>query len=374
MNLFLSLFAAAGLLLSGSLATAQSVSPPITLPHYAPDHPHLTPKDWRSANERVDQAGGWKAYAREAAEAAKVGKAPHAAPADPSGKGGTPAPLTLRRALDLAINAQPELVQSLGGVTLEAPDYLRLSSAQRSALTKHAELVAEVSRHYYAAVAAQERVAYQHQVTEAMAIAAELAGRMRSVGNLNAIHQSEEQLTYAKTVKELVKAEQAAVTARERLIRRLNLSGADATFSLPSKLPDLPTAPNALSPLEQRLIAEAPADASSSVSERLPASVSLRSEVRQAYSHYRRAYDLARHHRDEVLPLQRRISEEQLLRYNGMLIGVFELLADAKDQVKAVEGYLDALYAFWTAEADLAPKLAALKDHMTSFRRSTWTQ
>lgn len=371
MNLFLSPLAAAGLLLFGSLATAQSVSPRITLPHYAPDDPHLTLKDWRRANDQVEQAGGWKAYAREAAGAEK---APHAAPVDPSGNAGNPVLLTLRRALDLAMSAQPSLVQSLSGVNVQAPDYLRLSSAQRSALTKHAELVADVSRHYYAAVAAHERVVYQHQVTEAMAIAAELAGRMRSVGNLNAIHQSEEQLNYAKTVKELVKAEQAAVTARERLIRRLNLSGADATFSLPSKLPDLPTSPDTLSPLELRLTSEPPVTDTASALERLPASVSLRSEVRQAYSQYRRAYDLARHHRDEVLPLQRRISEEQLLRYNGMLIGVFELLADAKDQVKAVQEYLDALHIFWNAEADLTPKLAALKDHMTSFRRSTWTQ
>ena len=44
---------------------------------------------------------------------------------------------------------------------------------------------------------------------------------------------------------------------------------------------------------------------------------------------YRTAYDLARHYRDEIVPLRKRISEENLLRYNGMLIGVFELLADA---------------------------------------------
>ena len=54
-----------------------------------------------------------------------------------------------------------------------------------------------------------------------------------------------------------------------------------------------------------------------------------RSEVRETYSAYRTAYDLAKHYRDEVVPLRKRISEENLLRYNGMLISVFELLADA---------------------------------------------
>ena len=61
--------------------------------------------------------------------------------------------------------------------------------------------------------------------------------------------------------------------------------------------------------------------------------VNARSEVREAYSAYRTAYDLARHYRDEVVPLRKRISDENLLRYNGMLIGVFELLADAREQV-----------------------------------------
>ena len=57
--------------------------------------------------------------------------------------------------------------------------------------------------------------------------------------------------------------------------------------------------------------------------------MNARSEVREAYRAWRTAYDVARHYRDEMVPLAKRISEENLLRYNGMLIGVFELLADA---------------------------------------------
>lgn len=53
------------------------------------------------------------------------------------------------------------------------------------------------------------------------------------------------------------------------------------------------------------------------------------------------------------MPLRRRISEEHLLRYNGMLIGVFELLADARAQIAAVNGYIDALRDFWLARAAL---------------------
>ncbi|MBL8339900.1 MAG: TolC family protein [Rubrivivax sp.] len=81
--------------------------------------------------------------------------------------------------------------------------------------------------------------------------------------------------------------------------------------------------------------------------------VDARSEVREAYGHYRNAHDIARHHRDEIVPLKKRISEEQLLRYNGMLIGVFELLADARAQIASVAGAIDALRDFWLAEGEL---------------------
>ena len=53
------------------------------------------------------------------------------------------------------------------------------------------------------------------------------------------------------------------------------------------------------------------------------------------------------------MPLRKRISEENVLRYNGMLISVFELLADARTQIASVNAYIDALRDFWTADASL---------------------
>src|SRR5690606_27660179 len=51
--------------------------------------------------------------------------------------------------------------------------------------------------------------------------------------------------------------------------------------------------------------------------------VKARSEAREAYGAYRTAFDLAKHYRDEIVPLRKRISDESVLRYNGMLISVF---------------------------------------------------
>ena len=81
--------------------------------------------------------------------------------------------------------------------------------------------------------------------------------------------------------------------------------------------------------------------------------VRARSEVREAYSAYRTAYDLAKHYRDEIVPLRKRISEENLLRYNGMLISVFELLTDARQQVGSVNAYIETLRDYWLSEANL---------------------
>ena len=81
--------------------------------------------------------------------------------------------------------------------------------------------------------------------------------------------------------------------------------------------------------------------------------VRARSEVREAHAAYRTTFELARHYRDEVVPLRKRISEENLLRYNGMLIGVFELLADARQQVAAVNAYIESLRDFWVADSNL---------------------
>ena len=90
-----------------------------------------------------------------------------------------------------------------------------------------------------------------------------------------------------------------------------------------------------------------------SVNSLAEAAINARSEVREAYLGYRVNYDIAKHYRDEVVPIRKRIADENLLRYNGMIIGVFELLADARAQITSVNGYIDALRDFWLAKADL---------------------
>ena len=85
--------------------------------------------------------------------------------------------------------------------------------------------------------------------------------------------------------------------------------------------------------------------------------INARSEVRESYAAYLTAYELAKHYRDEIVPLRKQIADENMLRYNGMLISVFELLADAREQVASINAYIEALKDFWLAQTELEKSL-----------------
>jgi len=101
--------------------------------------------------------------------------------------------------------------------------------------------------------------------------------------------------------------------------------------------------------------------------------VQAASQLREAYGTYRTAYDLARHYRDEIVPLRKTISEENVLRYNGMLIGVFELLADAREQIGSVIQAIDAQRDFWLADAGLQAAAIGKPTPLPSFDASAAT-
>lgn len=99
--------------------------------------------------------------------------------------------------------------------------------------------------------------------------------------------------------------------------------------------------------------------------------IEARSEVRESYSAYVTGYDVAKHYRDEVVPLRKTISDEILVRYNGMLASVFELLADSREQVGAVNSYIDSLKDYWLAQTDLEQALGGRLPQTDTGRRST---
>ncbi|KVO02700.1 RND transporter [Burkholderia ubonensis] len=281
------------------------------------------------------------------------------------------------------------------------------------------KVAADARRAYVNAVAAEQAASYAEQVKDSADAGAELASRMRQAGNFSKLDHAREQAFYADAAAQLAKTRQQAVAAREKLTRTLGVWGAGTQYTLPDRLPDLPTARPDLQDLESyamqnRLdiqaaklqtqgvasslgltkatrfinaldvgylnnyetdkghehgyeisieipvfdwggakVARAEAIYMRSANQLARTAIDARSEVRESYSAYVTSYDIAKHYRDEVVPLRKTISDELLLRYNGMLASVFELLADSREQVGAVNSYIDSLKDYWLAETDL---------------------
>jgi outer membrane protein TolC len=89
------------------------------------------------------------------------------------------------------------------------------------------------------------------------------------------------------------------------------------------------------------------------------AAVDARADVAEAAARYRTAFETAARRRDDVVPLQQLISRQDLLRYNASLMSVFELLADARDQIIGTVDYIDSVRDFWIEKSRLDTALIA---------------
>jgi len=85
--------------------------------------------------------------------------------------------------------------------------------------------------------------------------------------------------------------------------------------------------------------------------------VNVRSEARSSYQAYRSSLDIARHYRNNVVPLRTKVEEQSLLTYNGMITNTFELLTDTREKINSILLSVNAKRDFWLAEANLAPAI-----------------
>ena len=258
-------------------------------------------------------------------------------------------------------------------------------------------LAAETRKAYYNALATEETVRYMRQVMQAAEASAELAQRAsrERLTRLLGAWGAQTQFTLPERLPDLPKdVLDLPDIERTAMAQRLDVQGAKLAAEQTARNLGLTRSTRFINVLELGLMRnssnEAPTQRGWEIGIELPlfdwggarvakaeavymqtvhraaeTAVNARSEVREAYGAYRSAYDIARHQRDEVVPLNQRIGEENVLRYNGMLIGVFELLADARSQIASVNGSIQALRDFWIAQADLdmaligKPSLAA---------------
>jgi len=66
----------------------------------------------------------------------------------------------------------------------------------------------------------------------------------------------------------------------------------------------------------------------------------------------------ADYYRKVIIPLRQSIVEESQKKYNGMLIGGFQLLQTKRDEVEAAKDYIEALRDYWLARSELDEILA----------------
>ena len=205
------------------------------------------------------------------------------------------------------------------------------------------------------AIATRQSVRYLEDVLAAAEAGRDIMESMRSVGNSSELEFLRAQTVYADAVAHLTAAQIAAAVERERLIQAMGLWGVEAERAqLPERLPDLPITAVGPEGLEARAVAQR-FDVRAGRLEGLAgeAGVNARADVRTAWLAYRGAYDLAGHAREAIVPLASRVSAEQLKLYNGMIIGVLDLVSDATERTNAVSAALDAERDFWLAEIEL---------------------
>lgn len=120
----------------------------------------------------------------------------------------------------------------------------RIDQAQLQLASDVVGRITRVRQAWVRAVAAQQALAYAHQVHDSAQAGAELARRMEGVGNFNRLDRAREQVFAVDSATQLARAQLQQVAAREALVRLLGLDEAQAMkLKLPERLPDLPAKP-----------------------------------------------------------------------------------------------------------------------------------
>jgi len=81
--------------------------------------------------------------------------------------------------------------------------------------------------------------------------------------------------------------------------------------------------------------------------------VDVQSQVRSARAKFFSAREKVLLYRDEVLPIERDVFHQTELQYNGMYLGVFQLLQAKQEEIDANRENIEALRDYWTARAEL---------------------
>ena len=293
------------------------------------------------------------------------------------------APLTANTAVRIALLNNPELQAALGSEGLSISDTTgRDTPAKLRAQQAITVLSAQAFKAWVNAVAAAHSAQLLREAKATAEASGELTRRMVQAGNVSQLTQAQSQAALSDAALALVRAEQTAFAARETLTVALGLWGEATQFTLPAALPALPAQVLDLPDVEAQAVqarsdlrvaalqwqrkqqttvpdsADALWDAMGDAARVRVQAVQLRSQARTAYINYRSHYDIAKHLQAEVLPLRQFIHDELVLRYNGMLTSVFDVLTDSQTLTMTRNANVAAQRDFWLAHANLQALLA----------------
>ena len=383
-------------------APASSSAPPQAAALPAPGPAELWPPPkadeararWRQANAQV--AGFERGHADWLRWEQVHGAAPAAAPRAPE------QPLDLAQALTLASRDWPQ-------IRLE-PGMSPVQTLQQSQALARQRL--QVAQAWIDAVASAQLWRYREQALDAAEAGAELARRMAHLGHFSrqqALQHIGPELG-ARVRRDEARASAQAAIERLWVWLGRDLSPAQLAQRLPLHLPTQWPAPPEMdeqallqrhpswAQYQAQLRAEGvPAERLAALDARWQAQLSqsagalpppltpgqwggnsrdlhawqtltererLRRQVvsdwRQARAAYTQAVDAASRSWRDIVQAQTTLEEEQLLRYNGMLSSVWDLLASVRDRVQAVESALAAQRQAWRAHAELLAVQAGL--------------
>jgi outer membrane protein TolC len=86
--------------------------------------------------------------------------------------------------------------------------------------------------------------------------------------------------------------------------------------------------------------------------------VEVRSAAREVKNRVASAYGRARQYQNVIVPAQRRVTEQTLLQYNAMQLGIFQLLEARQAELDVELEYIETLREYWSSVARLGALLA----------------
>ena len=89
------------------------------------------------------------------------------------------------------------------------------------------------------------------------------------------------------------------------------------------------------------------------------AAIDARAQIHEAMAQCRSAFELAQRQHDDILPIAKLVTKQDLLRYNASLVSVFDLLADARAQIASVNDSIETQRDYWIARSHLDAALIA---------------